>query len=281
MLYNTARMNTVLICPKNDEESLLIVAIAEALGIPLVLSKQPHGARLEREKKLVERIRKASPEAKRVVIVEIPGPSVEEDLRKQGFQVKIIDHHRYDDVSRMKKKSSLEQFLDFFKIDDATIRRMGFQPKMVRAVGAIDRGFVWELEKEPLTKKEKKQALQFYQVLAHQVRGARQEKEEKAARQAWSQRKKEKGIWVVRAAEDRVSVRDALSFIVFEEIGKPTTLMIVQGKRRLYVQETSRAKKLHEAFGGFTFGRDRCWGILAEGKSVLPSVDEVLKIVIK
>ena len=287
--------NTVLICPKNDEESLLIVAIAEALGIPTVLSKQPHGARLDREKKLVERIRKAlsaanaSPAMGRmggdkrieVAIVEIPGPAAEEDLRKQGFKVKIIDHHRYDDVSRMKKKSSLEQFLDFFKIDDRVLSQLGFPPKMVRAVGAIDRGFIWELENEPLTKAERKLALKFYQVLAHQARGNRQEKEEKAARTAWDAREKVRGVWVVRSKDDRISVRDALSYIVAEEIGKPTTLVIFQGKRRVYAQETPRAKKLYEKFGGFTFGRDRCWGILAEGNGVLPSLDEILEIIVK
>lgn len=274
-------MNTVLICPKNDEESLVIVGIAEALGISTVISKQPHGARLEREKKLLERVKKANPKAKTLVIVEIPGPAIEEELREAGFKIKIIDHHRYDDISRMKKKSSLEQFLDVFKIDDTTLRKIGFPPKMVRAVGAIDRGFVWELEKEPLTRKEKKQALQFYRELAKEVRGDRQEKEEKVAREAWAKREKVRGVLVARSKEDQVSVRDALSFIIAEEIGKPTTMVIIQGKRRIYVQETPRAKKLYDTFGGFTFGRDRCWGILPGKGQAMPALDAVLDIVVK
>lgn len=274
-------MKTLLICPKNDEESLMIHQLATALKVPALVSKQPHGARLEREKKLIERIRKINPEAKRLVIVELPGPAVEAELREAGYTVKIIDHHRYDDVSRMKKKSSLEQFLDEFKLDNRRIKQLGFDPKMVRSVGAIDRGFIWELAREPLTKAERQQALRFYRALTHELGGARRAREEKAALAAWKKRQTVQGILVVKSADDRVSVRDALSFLIAEEFGEPTTLIIFQGNRRVYVQETSRAKKLHEHFGGFTFGQDRCWGLLATPARALPKLDEVLKIVVK
>lgn len=281
MGYNMIVMKTVLICPKNDEESLMIHKLAVALQVPVLTSRQPHGARLEKEKNLVERIRKVNPEAKRLVIVELPGPAVEAQLRQAGYSVKIIDHHRYDDVSRMKKKSSLEQILDEFKLDNRRLKQLGFDPKMVRAVGAIDRGFVWELKKEPLSKAERQQALKFYRALTHELGSERRAKEERAALLAWKKRQTVQGIVVVKSPDDRVSVRDALSFLVAEEIGQPTTLVIFQGTRRVYVQETSRAKKLHEHFGGFTFGQDRCWGLLATPLRALPKLDEVLRIVVK
>ena len=140
----------------------MIHCLATALEIPTLTSRQPHGARLECEKNLIQRIRKLNPIAKRLVIVELPGPVVEDQLRQAGFTVKIIDHHRYDDISRMKKKSSLEQILDEFKLDDRRLRKLGFDPKMVRAVGAIDRGFIWELKNESLTKAQRLLAINFY-----------------------------------------------------------------------------------------------------------------------
>ena len=53
--------STVLLSPKNDEESVLILKIAKAAGIPTVISPQAHGSKLELEKNLEERLRKANP----------------------------------------------------------------------------------------------------------------------------------------------------------------------------------------------------------------------------
>jgi len=84
---------------------------------------------------------------------------------------------------------------------------------------------------------------------------------------------------IVRSQEDRVSIRDAVSFLVAEQFEEPRPVMIIQGKRRMYVQDTPKARALYDRFGGFTFGQDRCWGILKEDED-LPSVDEVLQIVV-
>src|SRR3989338_8262413 len=133
--YNRLTMRDVagmiLITPANDPESLLISDIATALNIPILMSAQPHGARLEREPDLVVRIREANPHAKTLVIVEIPGPAIEEELEAAGFRVVIIDHHRYDGLDRMHQTSSLEQVLAFLKIDDDELRAHRFDPTLV------------------------------------------------------------------------------------------------------------------------------------------------------
>lgn len=271
---------TVLVCPKNDEESLLILKITEALDIPTVVSDQPHGAKLSREKKLLERIRKAQPDVERVVIVELPGLEQEKELREAGFEVVIIDHHRYDELDRMKKESSLEQFLELFEIDNEGLSELGFDPILVKAVAAMDRGFIWELREEGMKDKDFQRALKYYRELTLELGGERRVKEERVAQAAWDKREERDGLVIVRSEESEISIRDALSFLAAEEYGEPKTMVIVQGDRRLYVQESERAKELHDHFGGFTFGQDRCWGILAEDKS-LPALDEVLSIAVQ
>ncbi|MCH8049269.1 hypothetical protein IH979_00985 [Patescibacteria group bacterium] len=271
---------SVLICPRNDEESLMILKLAQKLGLPTVVSQQPHGAVLKREKKLLARIQEANPDAKRLVIVELPGPEVEKELEDQGFEVVIIDHHRYDGLDRMQEKSSLEQFMDLFGIGDDELTAWGFDPKLVSAVGAIDRGFLWELKKEGIVGEEKKRVIEFYKSLTNELGIERRQKEEAKAREAWEKREVRDGVTIVKSDEDLISIRDAVSFIVSEEFDEPQPVLILQGDRRMYLQDSDRAKALYDRFGGFTFGKDRCWGILSEERK-LPSVDEVLSIIVK
>lgn len=273
-------MDFVLVCPKNDEESLQILKIAEALDIPMIVSDQPHGARLEKETGLADRIKQVNPKATEVVIVEIPGPEVEAQLEASGLKVTIIDHHQYDELDRSNEKSSLEQFLDVFGVDDVRLGELDFDAKMVRAVAAIDRGFVWELKNEPLTEQERKRALAYYRALTMELGPERREREEAAARAAWENRTQKAGVIVVESDDEQTSIRDALSFIVADTFGEPQVVLIKQGNRRLYVQDTDAAKKLHQAFGGFLFGGGRCWGILSEDGS-LPPVDDVLAHVVE
>lgn len=267
----------VLICPKNDEESLQILRIAEAFSIPTMVSQQPHGAKLAQEKQLLARILDCNPQAQEVVIVEIPGPKEEAMLTAQGMLVHVIDHHRYDGLDRMKQESSLEQFLSFFEISDQDLHEAGFDAKMVRAVGAIDRGFLWELKNESLTEDERKQAIAYYRELAVEVGGQRREEEEEQAAIAWNNRRMEGNILIIESEPSHISVRDALSFMVAEAYPEhPPETIIRQGDRRIYVQESDRAADLYHAFGGFTFGRDKCWGKLRETEDALPSVETVL-----
>ncbi len=274
-------MNTGLVCRKNDEESLIIQYLAQAIGLPTVISDQPHGAKLSREPNLLYRVMKADPEVKRVVIVEIPGEVEEEMLRVQGFEVVIIDHHRYDDLDRMKVKSSLEQFRELFALDDAAVEKLGFDPITVNAVGLIDRGFIWELKKEGWSQENIERGIAGYRALAQALDAEKFAQEEIDAEVAWRAREERDGIVIIKLEDDMMSIREALSFIVAREFPDgPPTLIIFQGQRRVYVQDCDQAKALFDHFGGFTFGQDRCWGMLATVDRPLPALDEVLKLIV-
>ncbi len=268
-------------CPKNDEESLQIIKIAAALGIPTLVSDQPHGARLSREKKLLERLRETNANAKKIAIVEIPGPDVEQQLRDAGYEVQIIDHHRYDDLDRTNDISSLEQFMQTFNIDDAQLKVLGFDPAMVRGVAAMDRGFLWELRRVESDKAVRDQVIDYYRALTLELGPERRAREEEVAAEAWEGRREQDGLIIVESEVSDVSFRDALSYLVAKTFDGPRAVVIRQGKRRIYVQDTDDARRLHERFGGFLFGGERCWGILADDEHVLPSIDEVVKVVLE
>lgn len=258
----------------------MILKIAEAIGLSIVESSQPHGAKLDREKELLARIQETNSDAKILVIVELPGLKAEQELKDLGYDIRIIDHHTYDDLDRMKPESSLEQFLNTYQIDETILRALGFDPEMVTAVAAIDRGFLWELDKLGWSESKKSKARKFYRSLTLELGSDRRMREETAAKEAWEKREERDGFIIVKSEPENISVRDALSFIVADEIGKPTQMVITQGSRRIYVQETDHVEKLKAAFGGFTFGGNRCWGILKEDGTI-PSVEEVINVMMK
>ena len=271
---------TVLVCPRNDEESLQILRLAEAHGVSVLVSTQPHGARLEKEPNLLPRILEENPNVSQVVVVEIPGPRVEEELQGEGLTVTIIDHHRYDDLDRMQEKSSLEQFCELFELTDEKLEALGFDPVMIASVAAIDRGFLWELDRLNLTQEERAAGIAYYKSLSHELNADRYEREEAAAREVWEGRRMEQGILILESHDDSLSIRNALSFLVAEAYPKhPPETIVVQGTRRVYVQESSKAKALFDQFGGFTFGRDQCWGKLSDTGD-LPSVAELLAVLL-
>lgn len=254
----------------------MILKIAEKVGLATVISKQPHGAKLHREKHLVQRLRKANPDAIKVLIVEIPGVEEERKLQEAGFEVVIIDHHRYGELDRMNDKSSLEQFLAHLEVNDQILKELGFNPRLVAGVAAMDRGFIWELQKSGFSEEEIEHVLAFYRELTLEVDGARRAKEEKAAEEAWKEHRIEGDVHIIESPDESISIRDALSYIVYREFGKPQTVLIKQGDRRIYVQYTDRAQELLDRFGGFTFGKDSCWGILSENGD-LPAVEAVIE----
>lgn len=267
---------TLLITPKNDEESLMICKIAEAAGIPTLVSAQPHGARLEKEDGLLERIRAANPVATVVTIVEIPGPVVEDQLRAAGLQVAIIDHHRYDNLDRMKDESSLEQFLKVFGLSDTDLQDLGFDPALVRGVGIIDRGFLWALRNEVADKSEQKRMRDFYRSLNAEL-GKDRVVIESVAKEAWDNREVQNGVIIVRSTRKDVGIRDAVSFLIADMFDTPQQAIVIEGDRRLFVQESDHVHELFAEYGGFTFGRDRCWGVQASAERPLPPLADVLK----
>lgn len=267
---------TVLLCPKNDEESVLILKIAKAAGIPTVVSPQQHGAKLELEKNLEERLRKENPEAETVVIVETPGPEREAELEKAGFEVVIIDHHRYEGLNRMKPESSLDQFLVVFGLADEKLVELGFDPFLVKGVGMMDRGWVWELSREGIQKDDRKRIMEYYLSFLDELGGERPENMVEA-RKVWETREERDGVIIVKTPTE-TRIREALSIILAENYDEPPVSLIVEGSHRISVQDTSLAPKLHETFGGYVFGKDRCWGYPSTPEKPGPSVDEIMEV---
>jgi hypothetical protein len=267
----------VLITPKNDPESLQIVRIARAAGLLVMISAQRHGAKLEKEEDLLLRVRREFPSANTLVIVEIPGPVMEEELRAAGYHVVIIDHHRYDHVDRMKPQSSLEQFLELFGFGDDKLRAWGFDPLLVRGVGMIDRGFLHELKKEGLSDDEQRKVRAYYRTLTLELGGQRAEEEAEAAR-AWKRRREQDGVIILESDASDLSIRDAVSFLAADEFDHQPEVLIYQPGRVAYVQDSDAVPVLHRHFGGFTFGQDRCWGFALDVHAELPTIDAILEV---
>lgn len=268
-------LTSIIISPRNDVESLTIVALAAALHIPCIVSAQPHGATLDAEPDLVGRIRETNPVAHDIVIVEMPNVSAEDKLRELGFEVHIVDHHRYESLDRMQKESSLEQVRALFDMDDTTLRIAGFDPVLIRGVGLIDRGFVWELVKEGIPEADRKRMIEYYRE-QNTVLDPHRAQEESVAKKAWKSRKLVEGVIVVTSEDAHLSIRDAISFLVAEEFASPPVVIISQPGRIIYVQDTPTALALHQTFGGFTFGQNFCWGRAVDENGEIPSVEEVL-----
>lgn len=257
--------STLLIVPTNDPEAVQIWHIAKAMGMPTLRSRQGHGATLDKEKQLLKRVKGAG--CKRVVIVEMPGPKAEASLRRAGFEVAIIDHHEYTGLDRAhdakgrRLRSSLEQFRALFRLTDAKLKKLGFAPRMVRAIGIQDRGFVWALLKEGYAWKEVRGIFEKMDRLMDEVRDPAHEEEKMAeAQRAWDAREEWDGYYVVHG-RGKANLRVRLSRIVALAERKPTALLIVEGDRGfIYAQESDDAEALFRRFGGFTFGMGRNWG---------------------
>ena len=107
---------TLFVLPNNDGEAVRMRQILQALSAPHVLiSQQRWGAVLEKEMTQVRARLRDNVEA--VCLIEIPGREVdaagkikcEQELRAEGLQVEVIDHHFYHWVDRTHPLSSLEQ----------------------------------------------------------------------------------------------------------------------------------------------------------------------------
>jgi hypothetical protein len=259
------KKETVIIVPPNDAEAILIKEISEKLGIPVIASSQLHGASLDAGHDYVCEVLKGG--YKRVVIIEMPGPKSEALLRRHGIEVVIIDHHHYTGLARAHDEagallpSSLEQFLILFNVTDQQLKKMGFNPRLVRGIGIQDRGYVWSLFDEGYSKREVKQVLKYMDELtAHLHNPDTEERKQRLAQSAWKRKKKWREFWIVTTRAD-VQLRPRLSRIIVDEVGKPTPLIIVEhGRGLIYVQESPYAMHLFKRFGGFTFGLDRNWG---------------------
>lgn len=132
--------STTIIIPRNDGESDAIMALAAQIGFDVHESKQVWGATLDKEPgSTFENLKQT------VVIIEMPGPQRERELRLR-HKVIIIDHHYYGkDLDRRNPVSSLEQFAE---ITGTKLSR--------RQIGVAlnDRGFIPPLQREGYTEAE-------------------------------------------------------------------------------------------------------------------------------
>lgn len=274
-----SEQSKVIIIPLNDPEAVLISQIAQAMGLDLIASKQGHGASIDRSKGLIEKIKKGG--WKEVMIVEMPGLKTEKMLKKLGLKVTIIDHHNYEGLKRAFikgkiKKSSLEQFLKMFRLNDKKLKELGFKPVLVRGIGVMDRGFVWQALEEGYSWREIKQIMDYQDELMAVVRDMKDEKVKiREAEKAWAKREKF-GKFMVIKNPTNMGFRARLSRLIAYEMKKPTPLILVEPKRHfIYVQETDRAQDLFKKFGGFTFGMGTNWGYRSERGGRMVRLGEV------
>lgn len=264
----------LLICPKNDPESLTILRLSGAMNLAALESNQPHGAKLELEENLMDRIAKYQPQ--RIVIVEIPGPDVEDKLRRAGYEIVLIDHHRYGELDRSNPESSLEQFLNLYEITNGDIEKLGFDPVLIRGVGAMDRGFIWAVEELPYSNEEKDSIIAYYEALLRELGGALREDQEREAKVIFAERTQYGDYLYFDAKSATTRLRDALSFEIGRHFRKPMP-SIIDMKDTLYVQETEAAEELLREFGGFTFGTN-CFGIEIASEEERAAILEKLKM---
>lgn len=272
---------TVLIVPPNDAEALLIAELAEKIGLPLIRSTQLHGASLDQgTHDYVRMVKEGGYQT--VVVVEMPGIKAEAKLKKMGLKLILIDHHNYTSLDRAHDPktgklllSSLEQFLKLFNISDIRLKQFGYDPRTVKGIGVMDRGYVWALKDEGYSKKELKLVLDFEEKLMSAITNPVTEaRKQQAAYNAWLRRTPWHTFLIIESAAN-VQLRALVSKIIALEVGKPTALIVVERARRLiYVQESAYANGLMKRFGGFTFGLDRNWGYQnAEGKKKVTLAD--------
>lgn len=261
------RASIVLVCVDNDPEARMIRRLAEGLGISLVLSKQPHGARLEKEPDLVARI---AATGKRVVwTVEIPGPATEAELVAAGYTVVFIDHHHENDLDRTHnpdgtlRRSSLEQFLALADVRDEEIVALGWNPRTVRGLGVLDDRYAKGLRDEGYTADEIEAVLNLRNVFKVELE-PNFAAECAAAERAW-RRRRTHGRYTVVISDDPSKVRAEVAIWTIRDGVDTQPLIIVEHKERaLYVQnvdpETIKAirAKMDPDRHVITFGAGRC-----------------------
>jgi hypothetical protein len=263
------RKNTVLVCPDNDPESRMIQLIAEKMGMSLISSKQAHGAKLDREEHILDRV--AESKKSEVWIVEIPGPEIEQVMKEHGLTVHIIDHHAYgkldratDQETRQLKNSSLEQFIDEAQVTDEELRAWGLDPKIVKGLGILDGRFAQGLRDEKYTQEEiakvvdlstefSKQITPDFEVIA------------KSAEDVWRKREDWNGYFLVKS-DFPLDIRGAIGYRALRE-GLDCVPAIISSSsgKKLYLQNADpviikQLQKRISSSQSFTFGTGKCWG---------------------
>lgn len=195
----------VLFTVKNDPESEVVLRIAEHLNMAVCVSDQRHGASLDNEPYVLERLERSG--CHEVWTLEIPGTSMEQAIIEAGYLLRIIDHHEYPKLglNRMYDRdenplpSALHQFMELAKVDDVMLRVMGFDPALVHGIGIMDSRLIQGLREEGYTKSMILATMNFRD---HILEATRKDNTwiKNEARKAWQGRLEGDGYIVVNAS---------------------------------------------------------------------------------
>lgn len=244
-----------LICPRNDGEAETIVKMAMVLlGIDVRISLQPWGATLDKEPQ--ENLRDLQ---KTVVIVEMPSVEKEEELRRNGHEVIVIDHHNYVGMGldRSNKLSSLEQFAKLIG-HELSRWEMG--------VAINDRGYIYGLIDARYDMNE----IRAIRMADLEAQGATRNDFALCA-EALEKAETKNGITIVRVATNKVTYINDLC--VLGNPGKVQDILICSPNEINFSGSPEKAKAL-SILGGWSGGGEisKFWG------SNQPAETEVFKI---
>lgn len=245
-----------VICPQNDGESKTIIQICQRLMVDVRKSNQPWGARLELEPQ--ENLQNLH---QNLVVVEMPSNLLEEELRRRGHKVMIVDHHFYPalGLDRRRPDSSLEQVAAIlgYTLDR---RELG--------IAINDRDYIFGLLDAGYTTQE---ILEIRQ-LDLEAQGVSQERFE-LVRDAMKNAPEIHGITILRLPPGHAGF--AQDFLVLETPDRVRDLLILTGEPVIRVQFYGDPKKVEKLadIGEWTGGgkRSKFWG------TNHPDVPEILK----
>ncbi|MBU0531837.1 hypothetical protein KJ910_05110 [Patescibacteria group bacterium] len=265
----------------------MIAELGEKIGMQVHRSKQAHGAKLDEEPGIMKMIEESG--AKNVITIELPGPEIEEQIKDKSKKLKVIDHHHYTGLNRAHDEagkmlpSSLEQFLEFAGVSDQELTDLGYDPRMIHAIGFWDSGYIWALIEAGYSREEI-EAFEEYKKDIEKALGMPEVREVDlaAAEQAWENKTEWNGFYVLVSDDPKAHTRSIVSRIAAKEFWKPTPVMISErAGNRLYVQESPKSIDLFEHFGGFTFGRDKNWGYDNRDERVQLTLEDVQQFLLK
>jgi hypothetical protein len=242
---------TSVICPDNDGEGKTIIEIATRLSFDVRVSPQPWGATLARE-----------PEGsfvdlrQHLMIVEIPGPAKERELRK-SHKVYIIDHHQYHGLDRFHAQSSLEQFSEL----------IGYRlNRWEMGIALNDRGYIHALRKKGYTQEEIQDIRQFDLIAQGYCKDDFRRTEQEYAAGSRPLR----DFYLVETRSDRISYFMDIHLSNSHSNLAPPSLIVLQEDERGMVKHANcfgpptLVKTLQQRMGGYCGGDDQVamyWGL--------------------
>jgi len=282
------RKHIILICPDNDPEARTILQIADKAGISIVRSMEPHGGHLgDREVAAARQYLDAS--KKEVWVVELPEAEREKELRRVGFKVVIIDHHKYRNLDRLTdpttgkpKPSSLEQFLKLAEISDEELTGWGFAPRVIHGIGIMDAEFAQGMRAHGYTQDEIKIIIALKQKLRRDIDPDYKIVQE-AAEEDWQKRVEKDGYIIVNSGSGH-GARSAISLITVREgVDTKPLIMSVRNGEKITVQNVDPpvVDKLQKNIKGttFVFGNGKCWGIENRDQENFVTIDQILEVI--